>query len=129
MGHSTDAYIYYGFDVYDAEAGLIKYCKKDANPDNLLAELFYQKGHSETYVKELMGVSIGTHCSGDFPIYYVYVTESQQFATRGYPEEVKQWTVQELISFRDVLKNACEALNIDYNEETDFKFRIASYED
>jgi len=128
MGRSTNAYIYYGFDVYDAEEGLIKYCKKEANPDNLLAELFYQNGHSERYVEELMGVSVGTHCSGDFPIYYIYVTESQEFATRGFPEVVTQWPVDKIISFRDTLKNACEALNIDYNEEEDFKFRIASYE-
>jgi hypothetical protein len=131
MGHSTDAYLYYGFDVYNAGEGLIKYYRKEVEPDKMLEGLgkSYWPHYSERMISDLLGVSIGTHCSGDYPIYYIYVTESWQFASRGYPQVVKQWPMENLIEFRDTLKNACENLGIDYDEEVDFKFRIASYED
>lgn len=137
MGHSTNAYLYYGFDIYSGEDGINKfYANKDFDPDDNPDEVGiletlgkrHWPNYTESMISNLLGVSTGIHCSGDYPIYYIYVNESRQTAYRGYPEIVKQWTVEDFIRFRDLLKNACEALCIEYNEEADFKFRIASYE-
>lgn len=67
MGHSTDAIIFYGYHL-----------PEDTEVPDEVHDL-YGKEHP---------VLVGTHCSGEYPMYYVYIQETETTAYRGYPKQI-----------------------------------------
>lgn len=59
---------------------------------------------------EKSGVEIGTHCSCDYPMYYVCVSESELTAHRGDEQEVKSLDVDE--DWDEKLKAFCKTMKI-----------------
>jgi hypothetical protein len=55
-----------------------------------LIDAFYAK---KRVLEEEYGCDVGTHCSGDYPMPYAFVTSSKVMASRGYPVEVKSLAV------------------------------------
>lgn len=68
MTQSTDAILFYGYHF-----------PEDVELPDEVHELW---GNDEP-------VLVGSHCSGDYPMYYVYIQESRTLASRGYPKEIK----------------------------------------
>lgn len=117
MGTSTDGILFYGFSVgEDENAEIIRgmdgngeyvvgsedeepdedaiwahHFKLDPDPDKV--EKVWR--HKEKHV-----IQIGTHCSYDYPMYYVAIRKSVLSASRGTPEKVdtleigKDWDKQ-----------------------------------
>lgn len=71
MGQSTDAILFYGYCWFD-ERG-------DFTADDWEAS---KQGKDE------FGVEIGSHCSCDYSIPFIYVSESRTTASRGHPESI-----------------------------------------
>ncbi len=69
MGVSTNAIIFYGIDL-DSE-----------DPD--IEDIVYDSEKGEYIDSEFVGIDM--HCSCSYPMYYVYIKESQIVASRGYP--------------------------------------------
>lgn len=70
MGQSTDAIVFYGYHFDEDHEDV----------DHLMALYENQPWDSNALVR------IDTHCSGDYPMYYVYVDASRVWASRGYPK-------------------------------------------
>ncbi len=71
MGVSTDAILFYGYNLPSEE------------PLPEAADEYYdgmENGKGE--------VSIGRHCHSEYPVYYIYWTESEITAARGYAKPV-----------------------------------------
>lgn len=45
-------------------------------------------------VEDEFGVELDSHCSGEYPIPYLYVKDGRAIANRGYPQEVTNLRVQ-----------------------------------
>jgi hypothetical protein len=71
MGQSTDAILFYGYCWFDEHG--------DFTDDDW---------ETSKQGKEEFGVEIGSHCSCDYPMPYIYISESEQRASRGDPERV-----------------------------------------
>ena len=66
MGQATDAILFYGYhfpEDYELPEEAVELWEGD--------------------------VLVGTHCSSDYPMYYVYVAESRTVAYRGYAKAVR----------------------------------------
>lgn len=121
MGQSTDAYLYFGFDFYDAESGLGS--APEWGDDRDWASWAYaEKLPQETKdkLKEL-NIEIDCHCSGDYPVYFICTKESFTRAWRGYPKEAKMDAGENAIGR---IGHACELLGIEFQEP---KWWLASY--
>lgn len=117
MGTSTDGILFYGFLVEDEEAlhDRLSGVGPDDDDDNdvseddddvseehssMVAKLYGWDGKNPKYdwdweKKHPSPVTIGTHCSGDCPMYYVAIAASEVTARRGYPEAVSTETKPE----------------------------------
>lgn len=73
MGQSTNAILFYG------------YCWSDEVDGDLTSEERWEI--SEEGRKEF-GVEIGTHCSCDCPMPYIFISESETTARRGFPQRI-----------------------------------------
>jgi hypothetical protein len=71
---------------------------------------------------EASGCTFGSHCSGDCPMDYVAVVESETTARRGYPEEITSLEVKP--DWEPKLREFCEKLNIPWGEP---KWWLVSY--
>lgn len=77
MGQSTDGIVFYGYWFSD-----------DHEDNEHLEEVALEQSSNAR-------VQIGTHCSDDYPMYYVYVGASQVTAWRGYPQPLDQERINE----------------------------------
>lgn len=77
MGISTDAVLFYGYHL-----------PEDVEIDEEIHEL-WGKEHK---------VLVGTHCSGEAPMYYVYIVESEQTARMGYPKQIHRELINSLLT-------------------------------
>jgi hypothetical protein len=80
MGQSTDAILFYGYTWQDEDEG------------NLL-DWWYE----EAWNKE-SPIEIGTHCSAEYEIPYMFVKESESTARRGYPVQIDPDNVASMTS-------------------------------
>jgi hypothetical protein len=75
MGQSTDAILFYGYHL-----------PEDYVPNEEATELY----------KKEEPVLVGKHCSGDCPMYYVYIVESQTRAWRGNAQPIDPDQLREM---------------------------------
>lgn len=81
MGVSTDGILFYGFPIEegsDLHDRITEEDSEDQSEDKIAWLKEY--GNSD------LGISIGTHCSYEYPMYYLYSKEVT--AARGYPKEL-----------------------------------------
>jgi hypothetical protein len=78
MGVSTDGILFYGIPVEEDSDVHERINDKDTS-EGTIARL-------RNYGESDMGISIGTHCSGEYPMYYIYACD--QTASRGSAVEV-----------------------------------------
>lgn len=82
------------------------------------------------FVEELLdGITVGTHCSGSCPMYYIAIDESSATARRGYPlafdnDELAE-TPERLAGWDAKLRAFCEMAGIEPPEK--FQWFLASY--
>jgi hypothetical protein len=110
MGVSTDAILFWGahheedeewpFEDYDPEEFLLEKLGLCSPAEEYDPESPYIKKKYESFwansreTLEDFGVGFDTHCSGDYPIPYVYVSESRTLASRGYPASITSLEVK-----------------------------------
>lgn len=82
MGQSTDAYLFYGY-AWSEEHRLFGDPDYDEDEDE-----FDREWTASESGKEEFGVEINSHCSGDYPIPLIHISESMTRAWRGDPKEV-----------------------------------------
>ena len=116
MGVSTDAYLYFGFDIYDAEEGLnlINF------PDGIEDEGEYID--NLWLLAKQYDIEINCHCHADYPIWFI--SAKRYSARRGYPQVVDQNELLDSEDYRVKIKKACEGLGIEFKEP---KWTLASY--
>lgn len=133
MGVSTDAYLYFGFDIYEAEQGI-----SDDLEESILKKIgIVYDPEAEAYedpstlsaafnnalfddIAEEFGLSINTHGSDDYQINSIVA--SIKSAYRGYPKEITSLEIDPI--WIDNLKLFCERTGFEYKEP---KWWLASY--
>lgn len=127
MGVSTDALMAFGFDlgeelpesfIYDEEEGFEadEFLLRDYGtgfpewqPDG---PSDYWKKREEALSK--IPVDIITHCSGEYPMYFLAIRGTEHQARRGYPSEAVQ---REIMSTEiDAMRAFCEKHAIEWQE-------------
>lgn len=115
MGTATDAFLYYGFDWF-SEDDPGDYTQEDIERFDEL----YTRNLSDTNPK----VSIGYHCSGEFPVYFIcaYILK----ASRGSPSDVdiSVFNDETEAKMRQEILEFCSANQIQMQEP---KWILASY--
>lgn len=67
-------------------------------------------------ITEKCQVSIGQHCSGDYPMHYVEIKQSVKRARRGYPMKIVTADVQEKKIWDTQLNDYCKAMGLKYKK-------------
>lgn len=100
MGQSTDALLYYGFDFLSVE--------EDHTPEEDELDKWYgTKTH---------GCEVDSHCSGDFPVYFVAVKDSRKTAHRGFPKELAPNALEIKPEWDALLRAFCKEAGIEWQE-------------
>ncbi len=148
MGQSTDAYLFYGFEFHDAESGddgmwyddadtvlggendweheyaIRKGAPKPAVPYEQDKEAHQNFGTASRKATEASGCTIDSHCSGDYPVYFVCIRESYLSAWRGNPTEVPEGHTIPPVEWADLLHDFCVTMGIEWRDP---KWLLASY--
>ena len=126
MGVSTDAYLFFGFDFFAPASGKGNSPQWREEGDDRFywsewasSRQLREQGISDKLEK--LNIYIGSHCSSDFPIWFICTEESYVCAWRGYPKEAKMEAGENAVAR---LKEACELLGIEFEEP---KWWLASY--
>jgi hypothetical protein len=126
MGISSDAYLYYGVDVYDEEEG------EDAIkcPQEISAEDWENDRLSalEKWLKSRFpAVSVDIHCCSRYPITFLHVACHRAY--RGYPEQLTGAMLDMPVLGDAVLREALECLGAESAKIEEIGWRLASYTD
>lgn len=120
MGVSTDAYLYYGFDIHDAEE------QEPYLPDAFFSKHQLDDDCDMTDILERLcdgeAIFYEYHCSGDFPIYFIF-TQLYRVG-RGYPETITEEMLKIEPAWEEQLKAFCEKNSIPFQKPS---WRLASY--
>jgi len=138
MGTSTDAYLYYGFSLDEGE--LEEICEKDTGKDYFEDDFeewlcgkiggpsrldVEYEGNEAVYEKyldekrefmEALDVEIKSHCSCDYPIYFVHIKESYSWAWRGEPHRFGTQLPVTNPGWDEKIKEFCKKLYIPFRE-------------
>ena len=127
MGVSTDAILCWGIhlpDEEDREDDVIPPWV-DGDMDGVLCEKMSgpkpppesktdddRKAYWKTRSDFLKGINVEvfSHCSGDYPMYIIAITESKTVASRGYPETIK--SLRHGMKWDQQLRAVCDVLGI-----------------
>src|SRR5690348_17218215 len=112
MGVSTNAVLFYGILLQedDFEDGYPWDADDDCDTDDYIAHRLgslvdptdwsrANQAEVDAYfaaknaILATTPVRIGIHCSYDYPMYYIYIEESETTAYRGFPESISALTV------------------------------------
>lgn len=110
MGLSTDAILFYGFSLEEDEQYEYEGEFDERDHDCYLGRLC-----DEMWNKPIHGCVLGTHCSCEYPIYYVAIQGTQTVAWRGYPKELGQSLVAE-VGWKAKIKKFCKETGIKYRK-------------
>ena len=119
MGVSTNAYLYYGIDIFDQEGDI-------ALPDKIFEGLDEEEQDDfdlDEYLEEALipfGLEYGTHGCEDCLVHYI--AAKKYIAYRGYPEEVDDLGVKP--EWDKQLEAFCEATGFEFKKPG---WRLASY--
>jgi len=127
MGQSTDALMAFGFDLGEEMPESFTYDEDDGfEADEFLLRDYdvtipeWTPGIGQDYWRkkdELIAglpVEIITHCSGEYPMYFLAVRGTEHQARRGYPEKAPQRAIEQ--SEIDALRAFCEKHGIEWQE-------------
>jgi hypothetical protein len=128
MGVSTNAYLAFGFDLGEEtpeawdgsfdESGYIaeKYnlvYPENKHRDSDEVQAYYNKLFK---LEKEFPVSVVSHCSGDYPMYFLAIKRTVKFARRGYPEQFKPEMLSVTEKEIQSLKDFCEEQDIEWQE-------------
>ena len=127
MGQSTDAILFYGFlideendypfmgdiDVEDFISEKYGLAKPDL-PYDENKEFYHEHWKINTALLKSIPVDINTHCSCDYPMYYVHIKSSKTTAYRGYPKKIDSLEVG--IDWDEQLQIFCNLTGIEPKE-------------
>lgn len=83
MGQSTDAYLFFGFNIDPEKGGCLGFDSKGDEYIHLEEAIGDKLGNN--FLKE-SGLIVGTHCSSAYPIHFIAVWKERAF--RGYPTAI-----------------------------------------
>lgn len=120
MGVSTDACLYYGFDIHNPEEGWpylpdAFFSKHQLDDDCDMGEILERLFDREA-------ISYGWHCSTDYPIYYI--CKQSYRVSRGYSEAMTKERLEIDPAWDTELKLFCEKNFIPFQKPL---WRLASY--
>jgi hypothetical protein len=131
MGVSTNAILFYGFLIEEDSDNQEVITMEDGggtDRDNFWARKFNLPENDWETIYEHQGeypVRIGTHCSGDYPMYYIAIRASEIVANRGYPEELKAEDLVKKLEWDNQLREFCKIYGLTPPEK--FGWCLASY--
>ena len=100
--------------LYDEKG---EYALDKDSPEGKKAEKIWDKNRAElSKITEDCDVEIGMHCSGDYPMHYVGIKESETFARRGYPVQIDATNLSIETDWVDKLKDYCKTMGIKYKK-------------
>jgi len=131
MSISTDANLYYGIQLGTGEDITFPWKKEDLDWKEYYAmqmglppieapytdetrNEYRQYWEKKNKLVETSKCSIGTHCSCDYPMYYVTINKSELRAPRGYPVVVGNIKIEE--DWDNALKQFCELMGLEYEQ-------------
>lgn len=125
MGQSTNAILFYGIageeEGYPWNWGK-EYDESDYESDeeSKVAAHFNidPKNYTEVWAKQReLSCELDTHCSGDYPMYFVCVKESKEVAYRGDVVRVELQTDPIILQRWDAeIKEYCDLMGIEYTQ-------------
>jgi hypothetical protein len=124
MGVSTDAYLYFGFDIHDSEEhGDIRSLLGVDDDDD---DDFDPYDYIETKLKNagVVGIELDTHCHSDYPVYFLH--SCRHSAWRGDSKELSRADLEVMDGWLENLEKACSVLGIPHQKPS---WRLASYWD
>lgn len=125
MGVSTDAYLFYGVEIYIKERGDGLLSSKHQERMDEFGENVAEYVTGLLEVSGVEGVEVDYHAHGDYPVYYLSVKKF--VAWRGYS---KPLTSEDFIVTEDVvlaLDEALDVLGVPEDTETHIGWHLASY--
>lgn len=132
MGQSTDAYLFYGFNLYDEEeAGEVPWGEEAYNkvmPDHIDKEGEWPLVMIRHYTgKDLPDhIKVDYHCCHNAKVWYVCVNKAFHVASRGYAVELSDEELKPDPYWYRQLKQFCEEAKIPWKEPG---WVLASYAD
>jgi hypothetical protein len=123
MGVSSDGILFYGFHFDEDELPEILSDNEEAedpeDPEDLVAKLYGWDGKYPEYSFQWeklhpSPIVVGTHCSYNYPMYYVAIKESDLSASRGTPEKVDMAVGP---NWGALLREFCEKIGIDFDKQ------------
>jgi hypothetical protein len=129
MSVSTDAQLYYGiqldegftFPWYNEEEDDIPewtdvFCRKHGIEISNYDTFDQYWDAKSTLMYEKLRCNIDSHCSGDYPMYYVCIKETEILASRGYPQEIDHEHFLVRSYWDQQLKDFCELMELPYSK-------------
>lgn len=125
MGQSTDALLFYGFEIDEHAAPWGTHDWEDwvAQKLGLLHddEDYYAKKRAAFAA---MRCTIETHCYSDYPMYAVVIKDTKRCANRGYPQKLKPEDLAIDPQWNEQLRMFANALGLEYKTPS---WLLASY--
>ncbi len=149
MGTSTDAIVYWGFevgedtihplndnptfersyewdDVYAEKKGLVRpeFVRRNEPGFEEYDKADDEYREAKVALVDPIGCTIDHHCHIEHPMHYVAVEASVKCANRGYPEELEDDALKVGEDWREKLQEFCRVLGIEFKEP---KWHLVSY--
>jgi hypothetical protein len=124
MSVSTDANLYYGIQL---EEGInLPWADIDYWEDFYIKKMGYEhSGPSKEFIKfwnikncllNEQPCAISSHCSCEYPMYYIYIKESELYASRGYPCEIPEGHLYTKAVWNRQLEEFCKIMELPYSK-------------
>lgn len=135
MGQSTDAYLYYGMELGESQFWLddeVPGLEEEELDD--YSKVYYTRVHGhppESYSDEwkwveAQPIEIRSHCSCDYPMYFVHVKRLFVQAWRGDPKRIDlDYLTTVTLEDADLLRIFCATMNIPWDMDN-VGWRLAS---
>jgi len=113
MGVSTDGKLFYGIHFEEGELEELDFGYSDDEQSSCGSQL---EAHIENEYchKNPPPVQFGTHCSYDYPIYYLCITSTDVTASRGDPKKID--TLEVNPEWDKMLKQYCDKYKIPFTK-------------
>lgn len=117
MSFSTDAFLYFGFDFWDAEDGTGQEGPISGPHEGHMWEENDPVAHIEKHYGKIPShITVSNHCMSLMPIWYVCISESFKIASRGFSAKLTAEELVEKPNWKIELEVFCKKVGLEWQE-------------